>query len=53
MMLAGSADNLGHMVVALDFRECPVRIMKIHEVTVSFCSWEYIERKKVFGVVEA
>lgn len=36
MMLAGSADNLGDMVVALDFRECSVRIMKFSEVTVSF-----------------
>ena len=34
MMLAGSADNLGDMVVALDFRECSVRIMKFSEVTV-------------------
>ena len=36
MMLAGSADNLGDMVVALDFRECSVRIMKFSEVTVIF-----------------
>ena len=36
MMLAGSAGNLGDMVVALDFRECSVRIMKFSEVTVIF-----------------
>lgn len=35
MILAGSADNLGDMVVALDFRKCSVR-RKFSEVTVSF-----------------
>ena len=48
MMLAGSADNLGDMVVALDFRECSVRIIKSPEVTVSFCFWEYIGKNRIW-----